>query len=130
MTDKERIEVYVNELPRKCKDCPCMNDDSYGTYDCTLYYKLNDRILSCDPYENGRPKECPLKTIQSVQNRKAISALQEVKAHITKDVDYKDELERRGDLSEYGKGGASRNIIIIAYIDQLIKSLKEEDNGV
>lgn len=83
------------------------------------YDALDDDALriAISLYENGYRKQ------STIQNQKAVEALGKVKAHIMKDVDYKDELERRGDLSEYGKGGASRNIIIIAYIDQLISEL-------
>lgn len=79
MTDKERIEIYVNELPKRCIDCPCMNNDGYGGYDCNLYYKQHKKILGCEPYDDTIPNACPLKTIQSVQNQIAVEALEKVK---------------------------------------------------
>lgn len=117
MNDKERIEVYVNELPAQCLDCRFAYDGRCQAHENGEYYCV----------ENCRRSDCPLKTIQSVQNQNAVEALKKVKGHIMKDVDHKDKLERKGDLSEYGKGGASRNIIIIAYINQLIREYGGKD---
>lgn len=66
--------IYVDELPKKCKDCPCMNNDGFGGYDCNLYYEKHKEILGCDYYSNTIPKDCPLKplTDRLAEERKSV----------------------------------------------------------
>ena len=52
------MKVYVDELPKKCYDCPCCNIDldcgeccSLGAFDCD------------DFYIKDRHKNCPLQTL-------------------------------------------------------------------
>lgn len=56
------MNIYVDETPKNCSDCPCMND-GYGGYDCNLYYEQNEKILGCDYYSEEKPKECPLQSL-------------------------------------------------------------------
>lgn len=90
MTDKERIEIYVNKLPKSCDECPCLDYEQ----DCRL---LDDENLDWAG-EHGKHTKCPLKTIQSVQNQKAIEQLEKVKEYIDKD---------RTELIEYDTSSGS-----------------------
>lgn len=72
MTDKERIEVYVNELPKSCEHCTIYK--SYLGFCLTEFSRTTPK--------SERHNKCPLKTIQLVQNQRAVEALEKVKEQI------------------------------------------------
>lgn len=127
MTDKERIQVYVNRLPKNCYDCPCnydfdicrIADDSTDDWDVSAY--------GCSKKE--RHPNCPLKTIQSVQNQRAVEALEKVKKivndRLTPDKEYLEELEENGQIGKYDYYEIDTRVefckYLIIQIDQLIK---------
>ena len=83
--------IYVDELPKKCKDCPCMNNDGFGGYDCNLYYKKHKEILSCDYYADTIPKHCPLKPLSDRLAEERKKVVQEIDCELyTKMVVYGD----------------------------------------
>ena len=57
------MKVYVSELPKSCRDCPCMERDGYGFYTCLLYYKKHEMLLDCEDYKDSRPNECLLQSL-------------------------------------------------------------------
>lgn len=75
------MEIYVEgELPKSCVDCPCMNNDGFGGYDCNLYYKKHKEILSCDYYADTIPKDCPLQPLSvalAEERKKVIDLVRE-----------------------------------------------------
>ncbi len=78
MTDKEEIQVCVSELPENCYDCLFYGVDceQYPCY-CLLSWKeVGD---SDENISEQRHSTCPLKTIKSVQNQRAIDELKIVK---------------------------------------------------
>lgn len=88
MTDKERIEVYVDSLPKCCRQCPCCNCEYESRLTCNLgtfddeYYLQHISML-----DKKRHRDCPLKTIQSVQNQRAVEALERLKNYSNKETD-------------------------------------------
>lgn len=58
------MKVYVDELPKCCSKCPCMNDDiEYGNH-CNIIC-VNDLKLSLDwdDCQHFRHKDCPLHSL-------------------------------------------------------------------
>ena len=70
--------IYVDELPKKCAECPCMNNDGFGGYDCNLYYKKHKEILSCDYYADTIPTDCPLQPLSVALAEERKKVVQEI----------------------------------------------------
>lgn len=48
------MKIYVDELPKDCNECPCLNDDieqgchcNLGIFDCDDGFKLNKKHPNC-----------------------------------------------------------------------------------
>ncbi len=105
MTDKERIEVYVSELPKCCHECVCCNVGYEEGVSCNLceidmYEEVGTKLgkdgeteISIYKYET-LPKECHLKTIQSIQNAKAVDALEKVQEFMGNYIDQNDDFDK------------------------------------
>ena len=78
--------IYVDELPKSCKDCPCMNNDGFGGYDCNLYYKKHKEILSCDYYADTIPKDCPLQPLSVALAEKRKKVVQDIREKLKSDI--------------------------------------------
>lgn len=90
MRDKERIEVYVSELPANCKECPMCRSGGVKINKNGRYKDAQSCVLgSYHKYQTIDDKidTCPLKTIQSVKNEKVVEALERVKQNILKHED-------------------------------------------
>lgn len=112
MTDKERIEVYVNKLPQTPDECPCQCDTFCNLHCVNEYGQKNYSAKNC--FEDM--KDCPLKTIQSVQNQRAVEALEKLKQDIWVD--------------QYDDGYLDKQVDIYyltEQIDQLIKEYGGKD---
>lgn len=85
MTDKERI--YLNEIPKRWEECPYARyEEAYGNgHYCILRDGICPRLSEKTANEHKQLIEqcCPLKTIQSIQNQKAVEALEKVKEFIS-----------------------------------------------
>ena len=48
----KETKVYVDELPKSCRDCPCMNSNCF----CKLYYMQNQNgnVLDCEERDTLR----------------------------------------------------------------------------
>lgn len=85
MTDKERIEVYVNELPKSCVECPMCRSGNIKLKKNGRYVEANTCVFGLFYKYHSIGDEidtCPLKTIQSVQNQKAVEVLEKVKGRV------------------------------------------------
>lgn len=110
MADKEQIKIYVDELPEGCyykcqfwKDGKCLlTNKKVDAYDCN----------------SKRHSDCPLKTIQSVQNQRVVEALAEA--------------ERRLCESHYHEEGEGKYSVYMeevqSVINQLIKEYGEKND--
>lgn len=122
MTDKERIDVYVNKLPKTCKECFCVNDNAF----CNLYYKQNKEVLDCEYCNKEIHTNCPLKTIQSVQNQVAIEQLEKVKELCDERFNYWEQTEFKGNrYDEYDVSNAYLDIKV--NIENIIRELGGKD---
>lgn len=85
MTDKERIEnLKSGNIPKRCEECFFSRKVVNGNilyYECLIEDRDKYHIEDIDGYQ-VKVLNCPLKTIQSVQNEKAVEALQKVKEQI------------------------------------------------
>lgn len=128
MTDKEQIEVYVNKLPKSCEDCPCFGA-SFAEHYCVLCEINLDEVVGEKLGVDGKiripifnyetlPSDCPLKTIQSVQNAKAVEVLKQIKDKIGK---RHNEIRNRDILFWFKDGYSSCYYDVSDLIDQLIK---------
>lgn len=117
MTDKERIEIYINELPENCMECP-FSSDAISCDDYCVCGAVKNGM--CQSYEQAKNKEdCPLKTIQSVQNAKAVEALEKARkiflnATFFGDIEITDDIKYVAQqidnlIKEYGGKDASTN---------------------
>ena len=92
MTDKERIEelekpmrIYVDRLPKSCAECLMCRSGNLKLKRNGRYVEANTCVLGLFYKYHSIDDEintCPLKTIQSIQNQKAVEALQEVKERV------------------------------------------------
>ena len=74
------MKVYVDELPKSCRDCPCMESDGYGFYTCLLYYKKHEMLLDCEDYkEDSRPNECLLQSLSDYTKQVRKEVVQEIR---------------------------------------------------
>lgn len=110
MTDKERIEVYVNRMPKNCMECLFGNEAVSSDDYCVCGAVKNGM---CQSYEQAKNKEdCPLKTIQSIQNQRVVEALEKVKEFVIDYIEFKDEHQESW---------------LYEFIDQLIKEYGGKD---
>lgn len=112
MTDKERIEemekhftICVDKIPKSCSECQFYHSE------LSEYDGLYETCVWCG-WDFGK-EHCPLKTIQSVQNQKAVSALQKVKESIKFSVGIREYDIKEKDLYAC--------VETVEFIDQLIK---------
>lgn len=103
MTDKERI--YLNEIPKRWEECPYARyEEAYGNgHYCILRDGICPRLSEKTANEHKQLIEqcCPLKTIQSIQNQRAVEALQKVKEYVNKPFDSDGCFKTAGDIYDY-----------------------------
>lgn len=65
----KETKVYVDELPKSCRDCPCMNSNCF----CKLYYMQNQNgnVLDCEDCRKKIHEDCPLIDIKT-HNRELV----------------------------------------------------------
>lgn len=69
------MKIYVDKLPKSCWECPCFKRDMEQS--CGLDDEYKDYFL--DEIDGG---ECPLHTIEELQNEKAIECLEKLRDKI------------------------------------------------
>lgn len=120
MTNKERIGelVIVDKMPDSCYFCKHSHVNASDGASCSL---LHGKEIFCnftDMAMSDRHKDCPLKTIQSIQNQKAVEALKKVKAEFDFEVE-----------EEFGDYACDQDYITLdiwkvdEFLDNLIKEL-------
>ncbi len=114
------MKVYVDELPKSCDECPMCRSggvkiNKNGRYidaqGCVFGQYMKYRRID-DEIDN-----CPLQTLQSVQNEKAVECLKKVKAIIA---NHTQEL--------WTCENDDIDTVLYDDIDQLIAELKGEKN--
>lgn len=122
MTNKERIEelekpmkIYVDGLPKSCVECPMCRSGNLKLKKNGRYVEANTCVLGLFYKYHSIDDEintCPLKTIQSVQNQKAVEVLEKLKQDIWTDQSDDGYLDKQVDL-----------YCLTEQIDQLISEL-------
>lgn len=130
MTDKERIEeLKKGNIPQKCEECYFARKvvcDTVSYYECLV----EDRDRYHEEDIGGvkvKVIDCPLKTIQSIQNQKAVEALQKVKGFAIKEINECNKLLQEETTDDYYiQAVNARQSMCFEFrreIDQLIKEL-------
>lgn len=57
-------EIYVKEVPKSCKECPCSFQDVATCKWCNAYNKGKLTYISDDTYSKERFEDCPLKLLK------------------------------------------------------------------
>lgn len=82
------MKIYVDELPKCCKECPCMNDDiEYGNHCNMICEKDLKLFLDWDDCQSFRNKDCPLQTTQSLKQQVREEVVEEIRKQL-KDMDF------------------------------------------
>lgn len=77
------MKVYVDEIPKCCKECPCMNDDiDFGNHCNMICEKDLKLFLDWDDCQRFRNKDCPLETTQSLKQQVREEVVEEIKEKI------------------------------------------------
>lgn len=58
------MEIYVKEMPKSCKECPCSFQDVATCKWCNAYKKGKLTFISDDIYKEKRFEDCPLKLLK------------------------------------------------------------------
>lgn len=112
------MKIYVDKLPKSCWECPCLKSDI--EQGCGLDDEYKDYFL--DEIDGG---ECPLHTVEEVQNEKAIRCLKKLKIFCQSNFNSWEFSEYEGNI--YDKHDISNAYLNVEIkIDQLILELKEK----
>lgn len=79
------MKIYVDELPKNCKECPCMNDDLELGNHCNMICEKDLKLfLDWDDCQRFRNKDCPLETSQSLKQQVRKEVVEEIRERLKK----------------------------------------------
>lgn len=75
-------EIYVKEMPKSCRECPCSFKD-YATFKwCNAYEKGKLTFISDDIYKEKRFEDCPLKSLHEHDKELIAKVCEKIKKYL------------------------------------------------
>lgn len=71
--------IYVKEMPKSCRECPCSFQDVATFKWCNAYEKGKLTFISDDTYKEKRFEDCPLKLIHDHDKELVAKVLGKIK---------------------------------------------------
>lgn len=123
------MKVYVDKMPKNCGECKFHADYKYEIFTknphtcCELWWLLKKEDFKVD--KKNRNRNCPLHTLEEVQNEKAIECLERIKILCKSNFDFWENSEYEGNIyDKHDVSNAYLNMEVI--IDQPITEFKGE----
>ena len=114
------MEIYVKEMPKSCKECPCSFQDVATCKWCNAYNKGKLTYISDDTYSKERFEDCPLKLLKDHDKELMAKVLERIKKYLFEKCDF--------DYGYYVNDGEFTISDLFSFLDQIQKEFEDGNN--